>query len=74
MNKKFKELANKAGFSSCTKTMQAMLDAYGELIVKECAVIAEKLENDDAWTAPVYDIILHNFNLNFLDRADDVEL
>lgn len=43
MNKKFKELANKAGFTSCTKRMQVLLEAYGEQVVNECA---RKLEND----------------------------
>lgn len=43
MNKKFKELANKAGFTSCTKRMQELLVAYGEQVVNECA---RKLEDD----------------------------
>lgn len=43
MNKKFKELAKQAGFTSCTPTIQKLLVTYGELVVNECA---RKLEND----------------------------
>ncbi len=40
MKEKFKTLAKAAGFTSCTLSIQTLLEAYGELIVRECARIA----------------------------------
>lgn len=64
MNKKFKDLARRAGFTSCTPKMQSLLTAYGELIVKECADIANRLESEEKWPAPVHDIIVQHFKVN----------
>ena len=36
MNETTKKLAKKAGFTSCTPSMQTMLEAFAKLIVKEC--------------------------------------
>jgi hypothetical protein len=34
---------------------------FAELIIKECATIANKAENDEYWIAPVGDLINQHF-------------
>lgn len=66
MNKKFKELANKAGFTSCTKRMQALLEAYGEEIVNECVAVCA----DHSIAAGGVDT---PFGYGYKDCGDDIQ-
>lgn len=34
---------------------------FAELIIKECAAIANRAENDEYWIAPVGDLIVQHF-------------
>ncbi len=42
MNETTKKLAKKAGFTSCTLSMQTMLEAFAKLIVRECISALDK--------------------------------
>lgn len=44
-------------------TQQLLLDAFAELIIKECASIAGKAEYSDTWTESVEDTIKKHFGV-----------
>ncbi len=64
MNKRLKELAADAGYPDyMTYGQDKVLERFAELIVKECAVIANKAENNDTEIRCMYDVITEHFGV-----------
>lgn len=61
MNEKIKELMLEAGYAAPEIALRAQ--KLAELIVAECAMIANRLENDEFWVAPAYDVITRHFGI-----------
>ncbi len=64
MNRRLKELAADAGYPDyMTYGQDKVLERFAELIVKECAVIANKAENNDTEIRCMYDVITEHFGV-----------
>lgn len=67
MNEQIKRLIKEAGiiqperFDAVDGSNQ--LEKFAELVVTECAMIANRLENDEFWVAPAYDVITKHFGI-----------
>jgi hypothetical protein len=65
MNKRIDELMVQAGarfeFLHGVHYDNFQYKKFAELIIKECATIANKAENDEYWIAPVGDLINQHF-------------
>lgn len=73
MNKRIKELVERSttyekgppNWSMTDNTEIKVFDTekFAELIIKECAAIANRAENDEFWTKPVGDLIKEHFGV-----------
>ena len=67
MNEQIKLLIKEAGiiqperFDAVDGSNQ--LEKFAELVVTECAMIANRLENDEFWVEPAYDVITKHFGI-----------
>jgi hypothetical protein len=65
MNKRIDELMVQAGarfeFLHGVHYDNFQYRKFAELIIKECATIANRAENDEYWIAPVGDLIYQHF-------------
>lgn len=69
MNERIKQLAVNAGLESTDFPydefgMPHEQLKFAELIVKECAKVATRLENDEFWVESAYDVITKHFGVN----------
>jgi hypothetical protein len=74
MNERIKELAVKAKLYEASSlpsnwdegdyiASPKELEKFAELIVRECATIANRAENDEFWIDPVGDLIKEHFGI-----------
>jgi hypothetical protein len=69
MNERLNEFAMKANshhnnfFDLNYKELDVFLEKFAELIVKECAIIANKAENTETETRCMYDVITEHFGV-----------
>jgi hypothetical protein len=61
MNDRIKALMLEAGYAAPEIALRAQ--KLAELIVTECAMIANRLENDEFWVEPAYDVITKHFGI-----------
>ncbi len=67
MNERIKTLAKAAGYDTITESYMKALgfnpEKFAELIVRECAVIANRAENNDTEIRCMYDVITEHFGV-----------
>ena len=67
MNERIKTLAKAAGYDTITESYMKALgfnpEKFAELIVQECAVIANRAENNDTEIRCMYDVITEHFGV-----------
>lgn len=64
LNPKLKELASKAGYSGLIYEISAEgLERFAKLIIDECAVVANRAENNDSELRCMSDVIHEHFGV-----------
>ena len=66
MNERIKELLTpklKEWAGDSDDNFSEELEKFAELIIRECAAIANRVENDDFWITPVDRIIKQHFGI-----------
>lgn len=61
MNERLKELMLEAGYAAPEIALRAQ--KLAELVVKECAMEANRLENNEFWVEPAYSVITKHFGI-----------
>lgn len=65
MNTRIKELAGQAGYNDLIyEISSAGLEKFAHLIIEECALVANKAENNDNGFRCMYDVIHEHFGLD----------
>jgi hypothetical protein len=61
MNKRIKEILEKSGLQPYYDDQQGHIEKFAELLIKECATIASKAENNDNEFRCMSDVIVEHF-------------
>jgi hypothetical protein len=56
------ELFKQSGID-ISEDQEGNIEKFAELLIKECAAIANRAENDEYWIAPVGDLIYQHFGV-----------
>lgn len=63
MNKTIELIAEESGMTQYVASNNKYLERFAELLIKECAIIASKAENNENELRCMYDVIVERFNL-----------
>ncbi len=63
MHQKIQQMAEECGMTQYVAQNNKYLERFSELLIKECAIIASKAENNDNDHRCVYDVIVEHFGV-----------
>lgn len=63
MNPILKKLQDQSGLQPYYNDQQVHIENFVKLVITECALVANRAENDDMETRPMYEVVLAHFGI-----------